>query len=630
MTWNRWLLAGLIGASVAAACGGGGNGGGIGPEGGTVTSDDGRVTLTIPAGALGQSEEITIREVSADEVILIDELLRPSLGRAYEMKPDGVTFAVPATVEVETDAMAIVGAQAAVADLLAAYIQAGQLAAIENMAQEPDAAGTIHLTGTTATLGTLLVTDALGADDGVSVSLIGDSPACYGANVPVTLRISKEATSTFGASSVEASLAAEPDLVGADIMGEDLGNIPPTAQPATIDFTYLVACDGAPTTGRVLAAVTFRMWNFSTYTFDVHTVRLAFPIECIDCGAQIVEGVFASLLGTEGVAPLSPPLLEIGPAASPGSIPLFEDDTYVAVAGENGQAVHRLSDGTIAHDFRAAGTSTYLTIGANNSLVSVGPDGYSDRRYNATTGMFGFAQLGLFGQNITDAAPIPGAVRGVHGVLLANNSVDQIERLDPVIDMFGGFTLAAPLPINLGLVTGEVVSLWSPPGEGPFLGVSNSNIPGTPGELFWVDPADPGGLVVVGTVPEGPRRIRCLEPAGSICAVSSYVAGAITLIDWPNRAAPPTIGPTTVAVAGPVGIDLAQVGGMPTVASTGFIDGTLHLTTIGAGLVPADQSTPLPNCADPGHVIFVPGETHVVVTCNGSDAFEVIALPVMP
>jgi hypothetical protein len=160
------------------------------------------------------------------------------------------------------------------------------------------------------------------------------------------------------------------------------------------------------------------------------------------------------------------------------------------------------------------------------------------------------------------------------------------------------------------------VSVWSPPDDGPFIGVRAT------GELFWTDPAS-GTLVDVGMLPAGPRRVRCLEPAGTPCAVSSYVAGAITIVDWPDRAAPPVIG-ASVPVDGPVGIDLAMVGGAVTVASTGFRDGTLHLTTLGAP--PSDQATTLPDCPSPGHVIFLPGATHVLVTCNGAAAFEVRAL----
>jgi hypothetical protein len=59
----------------------------IGPEGGVVESDDGRLTLDIPAGALHEAIEITIEEA--------DELPEGALGPAYRVLPVGTVFAAP-------------------------------------------------------------------------------------------------------------------------------------------------------------------------------------------------------------------------------------------------------------------------------------------------------------------------------------------------------------------------------------------------------------------------------------------------------------------------------------------------------------------------------------------------------
>ena len=71
-----------------AACDAAGEG--IGPEGGVVVSDDGRLTLDIPEGALGDPVEITIEEV--------DDLPEDALGPAYRVEPVGTVFEGPVQV----------------------------------------------------------------------------------------------------------------------------------------------------------------------------------------------------------------------------------------------------------------------------------------------------------------------------------------------------------------------------------------------------------------------------------------------------------------------------------------------------------------------------------------------------
>jgi hypothetical protein len=63
---------------------------GIGPEGGVVVSDDGRLTLDIPEGALDEPVEITIEEV--------DDLPENALGPAYRVGPVGTLFNGPVQV----------------------------------------------------------------------------------------------------------------------------------------------------------------------------------------------------------------------------------------------------------------------------------------------------------------------------------------------------------------------------------------------------------------------------------------------------------------------------------------------------------------------------------------------------
>jgi hypothetical protein len=62
----------------------------IGAAGGTIASGDGRMQLTIPAGALSVSTDITIQPVTNE--------CPGGIGLAYDMLPNGTKFAKPATL----------------------------------------------------------------------------------------------------------------------------------------------------------------------------------------------------------------------------------------------------------------------------------------------------------------------------------------------------------------------------------------------------------------------------------------------------------------------------------------------------------------------------------------------------
>jgi len=69
-------------------------------EGGTVTSDDGNLTLEIPAGALDSDTEIAVSYAESEE---LPESLREieGAGPGYHLQPDGLTFNDPVTVSLD-------------------------------------------------------------------------------------------------------------------------------------------------------------------------------------------------------------------------------------------------------------------------------------------------------------------------------------------------------------------------------------------------------------------------------------------------------------------------------------------------------------------------------------------------
>jgi len=114
---RRWLTALALCALTASGCGGDGGGGElipdpaaatprgtpngapssatIGPDGGTLSSSDGGVTLTVPAGAVASPTEVVIQPITYPG---------GGSGPAYRLTPDGQTFAQPVTLTFSYDA----------------------------------------------------------------------------------------------------------------------------------------------------------------------------------------------------------------------------------------------------------------------------------------------------------------------------------------------------------------------------------------------------------------------------------------------------------------------------------------------------------------------------------------------
>jgi hypothetical protein len=72
----------------------------VGPEGGTLTSIDGRATLVVPAGALAAPAAVTLMGIPGTSLPLEPGAVGQS---AYHVAPDGVSFSRPATLSITYD-----------------------------------------------------------------------------------------------------------------------------------------------------------------------------------------------------------------------------------------------------------------------------------------------------------------------------------------------------------------------------------------------------------------------------------------------------------------------------------------------------------------------------------------------
>ena len=89
----RTAFALLLTSAVATGCDAF-EGEGIGPDGGVVVSEDGRMALEVPAGALDETVEITIEVVDGPE---------GAASSMYVLEPMGLVFAHPAELVYDYD-----------------------------------------------------------------------------------------------------------------------------------------------------------------------------------------------------------------------------------------------------------------------------------------------------------------------------------------------------------------------------------------------------------------------------------------------------------------------------------------------------------------------------------------------
>ncbi len=109
----------------------------IGPEGGEITSADGRLTLTFPPGALSEDTGITIRKIDPNDLPPEFEGLDGDL--AYLLEPDGIEFAVPVTATLLLDEEPVQGDGSLQTEVVLLLTSSdGELEVLENLSKEVD------------------------------------------------------------------------------------------------------------------------------------------------------------------------------------------------------------------------------------------------------------------------------------------------------------------------------------------------------------------------------------------------------------------------------------------------------------------------------------------------------------
>ncbi len=156
--------------------------------------------------------------------------------------------------------------------------------------------------------------------------------------------------------------------------------------------------------------------------------------------------------------------------------------------------------------------------------------------------------------------------------------------------------------------------------------------PNAPGQLWFGNPADPAGGMLVGSLganSNDTRKIRCALP---ICAISSR-NGLVTRVLWDGVNVPTIIG-TIANTSAAVGIDVTAEGNNRVIRSADFDANKVTRTVVDvAGQIVTSVTKAVPQgCTNPGHVtsfVDTNGQTKSVVSCNGVDAQNKSALAIL-
>ncbi len=670
-------LFGVIAAALLAACGGGGDGGTggtpatsppagsavIGRDGGTVTSADGKVKLVIPAGALGNSETITIESI--DPAKMPAPLAGADL--AYDMKPDGLRFAQPAQISVALP-NSVRQADGSINLKLGALVNSSRTG-VEALGDQ-----TLTVDGrnnTTSISGTLTHFSAVAFGNRLKAARIGSevgfltttlNPIPDRLAVGTTYRASFEvAAEGFGASETvsgefaykdqsRAPLRHIPDMasIGPDSAGFfPLAGPPTLSTPARLGNYGDYVCDQPAS--AVVTDVQLRLANASLF---LGYVDAEVPLQGLK-----VQWYYGHVCEFTGPPPPPPSpdeafvffvnaliegvvMLATNLGATPEEIsaifgiPLEQVRSILVGAFANpGLRLIDIRNGQVARSKDLPGMPMFGVVphlkDGKGCLFGYGST-TARTCYFAEINDFGFTEIGINVGPVTDAGlvsstPVQTPTGRRHLLWYVGNGTVIQEYQESA----GGEVQRRELSKNApnswyrsgGTATGKAQSAFFNANADRVLVVRGE--PNAPGQLWFGNPADLTGGMLVGSLganSNDTRKIRCALP---ICAVSSF-GGLVSIVTWDGTNAPAIAG-TIAGTTGAVGIDVAVEGANRTIRSADFTNNTVTKTIVtAAGQVVSSVTKAVPQgCTNPGHVTSFTdagGQRKSVVSCNGRNA----------
>jgi hypothetical protein len=642
----------------------------VGAAGGTVASDDAVVTLRVPANALATDTEITIQRIDpATAGAAFDGL---DLQATYELKPDGLTFAEPVTVEVRRPSGAILGADGTIS-----------LALDEVLVTEEDGAAVLLTdTGPVVTAGTSDLSVAIAGQVshfsplhvakigflGISRLLVQGLPAGEAEilrEYPVRIGleaspetrtvIRNEAALWYYSPQAAGDAYFRPDGLapgdGAELLEMAEPSFEPTA-PDSFFFERSLLHRCIDVTDRGIWGGTYWLLDLRRLTLDDEALAVLTDADAALLGASAEKGRYLATLskeidcvtavGAPPPAPAADPRIGLFTvpemAAAVEAVQVFrrrawasatadafftflfgEGDLGAILSGEGGTVAIDATTGTVTLDaVGSTGKINYDAVPASSpsaegaaTFVQLGPTGpFGGFLINFDTEAEAFFSFGqLLSGAYTDATSSCGGAFQCDEIVTVSSRGVAAVAFDAMDPETDTF-VAGALSDN---TTGQSYGSASPV-------TATARRPGGPvlvvtNDGIWLD--DRSGNPPLELTPDGfegsgasPRRVRC-PPDGPVCGLTLFGTDLILPIVWAVENGP-MIAEGIPVGDGPVGLAAEYVAAtdLTRFLSAGFGDGSLHLAVVdGDGRLVEQRAIDAPDgCLNPGHVAFVPGE----------------------
>ncbi len=230
---------------------------------------------------------------------------------------------------------------------------------------------------------------------------------------------------------------------------------------------------------------------------------------------------------------------------------------------------------------------------------------------------FGMIGIFAFNKNLTDAIPYDND-SGSGGYCYVNytDGIVNLKEFNSDTDFFESVGYVSNFPGKSGNAVSAFVRK-----DGPMIAITD----GTPGKMYsqnldnLVNPA-----TYIADLGDSPRRVRSL---GNVVAISNHDSNTLTIGTW-SQTGEVEITATVPVGDGPVGIDLLELsGGNIAIVSTGLRDDTCWVTVVSpAAELVSNRELPLPDgILGPGHAIWLrnPGN-QILVSGNETDNLAVL------
>lgn len=564
----------------------------VGASGGTLTSTDGKLSLTFPPGAVTAETDITVTEIAADEASAIFDGL--VIEKAFNVEPLGLEFAEDVEISLTLDLEPPAVKKSAV-ETQQVMIETRFLAIADNTLEQPifldteiEVDSNRIFRGAFRELNTLILA-ALGTP-----ALWVQNQLTVGSQV--VENISFESTLTMVVSNL-LLMDTSPrfyysantftfELEDGDTMTPDSET---TESDGSITRTYDVQTTATEDGDLHLAFAVYMLMKPEREAFA--DLDLPLSVEMPDIGIYYNIGPLEIAVAEENPGTDNLPLgvystnlqMSDGLSVLRGYIDWELDDT-VSISHADGMHFLDLA-GTPAlqvvnDDFDANGDQHYGTLimeigfksdkAAGYKILLFGPNGGSVSSWVPENHSFGMQQLFAFGQNLTDALAYDNNHQS-SGYCFVNNTYSTVQLME--YDSGSGFFQGAGSVSNFPDATGNAVSAYVRAGESMLVAVD-----GTPGRLYLQELSSLlDASTYIDDLGNSPRRIRSM---GEVAVISNFASGTLTVVSW-SQADEVAVTATVAVGDGPVGIDLLELaGGNIAIASTGFNDDTYWVTVV--------------------------------------------------